>query len=526
MASVNLYQYATKTQPEIRDDLLLTLANHLRAQGQPNPNVGENSDYYGLATGLANEICVALANNVVSVDQQMPDTAGGSFLDRWLALFNLQRRGAAGSTGLITPTYSATSTFVVTGSQLTDSTGLRYEVSIGGTYGTAIGLSPQIPVDAVDTGSATNHENGDVLQWVNAPPFVDENAVVGIPGGEDGLEGGFDSEVGEDEPPRARLFAVLQSPPRGGNWSDVAKWCSESTPVVQAAGIYPILLGPATFGFAVFQPAQVTQPLSSNSKTRQIIAPTVSGLIVPYVRGQVPENMLVVGTSTVDQPTDVALILTLPSAPTASPPGGGGGWVDGSPWPRSIGGTTPVTVTSVTSSVQITVNATTPPTPGVSHVAWISPLTWQLLTATVTAVSGSSGAYAITLDTPWPGVTAGNFVFPQAVQQQNYLAAILTAFGNLGPGEWTANPTILVRGYRHPLPSLTWPNSIDGRFLRTVEDAGDEVEAARTIYDSSGGATTIPSYPLLTTDGSYTLTSPSTMSPYLLTPRNIAYYQQ
>lgn len=523
--SVALYTYQSKAQAEIRDDLLRTIANHLRSIGIPNPNVGPNSDYYGLATGLANEICVGLANNVVAVDQTMPDTAAGSFLDRWLALFQLARRDAIGSNGQITPTYSATSTFIVTGQQLTDTAGLRYQVTIGGTYGTASGLSAQVPVAAIDTGAATDHENGDVLQWVTAPPFCDENAVVGIPGGSDGLEGGADSEVGVDEPPRARLFSVLQNPPRGGNWSDVAGWATKSSDEIEATGVYPALLGPSTVAFAVFQAPQTIAPLSSNSKTRQVPATLVNATVTPTVRGRLPENTLVVGTSTCDQSTDLALLLTLPSSPAASPPGSGGGWVDGTPWPSSTSGTTPVSVTLATTSTQITVNATTPPTPGVSHIAWISPLNWQLYTATVTGVTGSSGAFVITLDTPWPGVASGHFVFPQAVQQQNYLTAMLAGFAALGPGEWSANPTVRVRAYRHPLPSLVWPNSIDGRFLRTMENAGTEVQAAAVLSNTSSSGPSVPTYPVITgAPGAELITSPGTMSPFILTPRNLAWY--
>ena len=91
IATVPLYAVALgKTQAQIRDDILRTLSNHLISIGiRQNPNVGPGSDYYGIATGVANEICVGIANGIVQTDNQMPDTAAGTFLDRWLALFGL-----------------------------------------------------------------------------------------------------------------------------------------------------------------------------------------------------------------------------------------------------------------------------------------------------------------------------------------------------------------------------------------------------------------------------------------------------
>jgi hypothetical protein len=147
----------------------------------------------------------------------------------------------------------------------------------------------------------------------------------------------------------------------------------------------------------------------------------------------------------------------------------------------------------------------------VSHIAWINPSTWQLNTATVLTVSGTSGAYVITIDTPWPGIANGSVVFPQSVQQANYLAAILQAFGNLGPGEWTTNATTLVRAFRHPLPGLAWPYSLDANFLRVMENAGPEVLNAQFLYRSA----TTPTVPA-------NVTTP----PNVLTPRQLGWYQQ
>lgn len=517
-----LFTYKVKSNVEIRNDLLRTIKAGLQSIGITNPNVGPNSDYYLTASALGNEVAVGLANITISVDSMMPDTAGGSNLDRWLNILNLSRRPAIGSSGVVTLSTSVTSTLVTVGMQLQDAVGLRYQVTVGGSYGNGAA----IPVSAMDLGKATNHANGDTLTWVTAPAFSASTVSVGTSGGSDGLTGGFDSEQGIDEPPRARLIAQLQNPPKGGNSADVILWCSQSTPIVQSAYCYPALLGPGTTFAAVAAAPQTAAPMTATSKSRQINPTSIlTGTIQPFVQGNLPEHVFAVIASVVDQPTDVAILLALPSAPTASPPGLGGGWLDGSPWPSSIGGTTPVSLTAATDSTHFTVNATTPPQAGVSHIAWLSPLTWTLYTATVVSFTGTTGAYVLTVDTPMPGITTGHYIWPQAAQMANYVAALLSAFSLMGPGEWTANPAVKARAFRHPIPSLSWPYALTAVQLKTVINSGPEVLDANWIYRSatlSGGLyqPTIPGTVTVdTTTGNLT-----SVAVNILTPRNLAFY--
>ena len=202
-----------------------------------------------------------------------PDTAGGTFLDRWLAVLSLTRNGASQATGVIAPVFQITSGYVNVQStqQLVDTGGQLYQVTVGGQYGPGnpgAGQPAQlyVPVISVNGGSATDHANGDTLTWLIAPPFTQSNASVGTTGGTDGLSGGLDSEVGNDEPPRARMLSVFQNPPKGGNWSQIAQWCQESTPDVQAGFIYPALQGPASVFACVVRAAQTQGILSATSK--------------------------------------------------------------------------------------------------------------------------------------------------------------------------------------------------------------------------------------------------------------------
>ncbi len=476
-----LFTYQTKSNVDVRNDVLRTIKNGLISIGIPNPNVTPNSDYYLTATAVGNEIAVGLANNIILADQNMPDTATGAGLDRWLNIIGLSRRPAITSSGVVTVTVSTTSTLITSGMQLLDATGLRYQVTVSGSYGNGA----LVPVQSIDAGKATNHANGDTLTWVTAPAFSAPTVSVGSSGGTDGLTGGADSEVGVDEPPRARLLTALQSPAKGGNSADVVLWCQQSTPIVQSAWCYPALLGPGTVFAAVAQQPTTTAPMTSTSKNRDVSGTIITGTVQPFVQGQLPEHVFSVVASVVNQPVDVSILLSLPAAPQASPPGPGGGWLDGTPWPSSTGGTTPVSVTAAASSTTFTVNAQTAPQPGVSHIAWLSPLTWTLYTAMVVSFTGTTGAYVITIDTPMPGITTGHYIWPQAVQQQNYVTALLLAFSLMGPGEWTASAGVIVRSFRHPTPSNAWPYSLGAVQLKTVINSGPEVLDANWISRSA-----------------------------------------
>jgi hypothetical protein len=511
MPSVAPLTYYQKSPKQVHDDGLRTLRNGLIQIGIANPNTGPNSDYDKQWTAIGNEIAVGQANNVISVDANMPDTATAANLDRWLAIVNLSRNPAIGSHGNITISLNAAATLIPSTAQLTDTAGLVYQVVTGGTYANAT----QVPIFAVSTGTATNHNNGDVLSWVTPPPFSGPTAVVGTPGSTDGLVDGTNSEVGVDGPPRSRLFNIFQNPPLGGNWAQVSGWATSALPgVVALASVYPALLGPSSTFFCVSATVNLTGPFVANSFSRQIPAATVSSIILPAVQGKLPEGVYCQGLSAVDLPCDVAIQIAIPSSPSAQPPGAGGGWVDGAPWPPSNNGSDGVRVIAITSPTQITVNATTttPPAIGGTHVSWVSPSTWTVTQATVTGYSGGSGAWVLTLDTPLTGVALQNYIFPSAVNQSTYLSSLLASFASMGPGEWTSNPTALQRAFRHPIPGLVAPYAMSNTQLGSLIRSSNEVLDAFYIFRTY----TTPPVPSGPT---------GVLAPNCLVPQNIGFYQ-
>lgn len=466
-------EFVTRDLTTIRDSILRVIRNGLIDRGITNPNVTPGSDWHVLATSVALQCVVVESNCAIKADAMMPDTALEEDLGRWASILGLSKQPAAGSSGPVVLT-TAASTTIQTGAQLYDESGLRYEVVIGGVY-----LDDEyVSIRAISTGSATNHAEGDTLRWVDTPTFADEKVLVG----RGGLVNGVDEE--DDEALRSRVLAFLQNPPRSGNWAYAAYLAEQADSRVKKAFPYPAVQGPATYHLAL-----VAAPTATN-KSRQIDTVTVNGIINPYVIGRMPRHAYSILTTVTDVNADVAFGLSLPESPTASPPGLGGGWKDGSPWPRPDGVTSfRCTVTAVTSDLVFTVDAQTAPQVGTSHVAFLSPDSWTLYRAVVVASSGTAGAYTITLDAPFTGIAVGCYVWPDSEQAQAYVDAILASFAEMGPGEKTANASALIRGFRHPPPSVGWPYALGPTLLRALSNAGDEVADAQYLHRTDGTTT-------------------------------------
>ncbi len=469
--------FTLKTAEVIRDDILRTIRAGLINIGVSNPNVTPGSDYFVLAQSVGDQLEIAMANCQVKADAQMPDTAIDADLARVMAIYGLTFRGASGAAGNVALSSTA-ATSVTTGDQLIDASGYRFEVAVGGTYANG----DVIPIQGVDTGKLTNHTAGDSLRWVTVPPFSASTAVVAT----GGLTGGVDAEGNETA--RQRLYARLRNPPASGNWQHVATLAEEASTLVEKAFVHPTVNGPANYGLAVVGYATAT------SKSRVVPAITVTNVIKPYVDGKYPEHADSIITSVTDSNFDLSVAITIPSSPKATPAGPGGGWTDGTTWPRdsTLSGTFKCAVTSAASSSTFTVDAPSPPTAAVSQIAWLSTLTWTVYTATVTSYTGTSGAYVVTIDKPFAGIAAGDYISPNAVNIQAYFDAILGRFAKNGPGEKASAAYLTARGFRHPTPAQSWPCKIDATMIRSITDSGDEVQDAEFMYRTSTAAPTVP----------------------------------
>ena len=493
-------------------DMRRTIKNGMQAQLGKKVDVGPGSDYYITTTALGNELAVIGANGVLRGDAMMPDSAVNADLKRQGDMIDRTIKPAVGSYGIVT-IVSSQQTSIETGRQLTDASANRFEVTRGGIYANTE-ANVLVPVRALSVGSSTNHAAGDKLQWVSAPPGCDPDVTVAG----QGLINGGDAE--DNESYRSRILSVYRDPPGGGNPEQVIESGEASYPSVVKCFCYPVVQGAGSMDAAV-----IAAPTATN-KSRVIATAIMEGYVKPFMYGKFPvppEGFNI--TTAADVNTDVALAIALPEAPTAQPPGLGGGWLDGSPWPAPDGLTYfKCVTTAVTDSSTFTVDAQTAPIANVTRISWVSPYDWKLYTGLVTTVSGSAGDYTVTVDTPFSSIAVGCYIFPAAQNMQTYVNAALGHFAKLGPGEKTSNASALRRGFRHPAPTATpdsWPYALGPAMLRAMTDAGTEVSSAQFLYRYDGTTTVTGSGGLLTPQPPASLSG----APNILVPRHIGIYR-
>ena len=520
MATINIRPapLSAPSSSEIRDNFLRTLKNGLIRINIPNPNVSEGSDWYVEGTAIGNELEVINAGIQIKADQLMPDTSTGEDLIRWAKLLKLSdgqggygKRNAVGSTGFVY-LKSAISCTLTAGDQLLDDAGKRFAVSVGGVYAP----NALVPVQGIDTGADTNHLEGDSLVWATAP-FGAQSYVLVAPGG---LEDGVDQET--DEVLQQRVLTRLGNPPGGGNAAMVAEICTDSSPQVQAGFVYPALQGPATAGIAV-----VAYPTETN-KSRALSSITLTSTVSPYILGNLPEHASFNVTTVTDVHADIAVGMNIPDSQTASPPGPGGGWLNGNVWPQVDvdNGIRAAIVTAVTNSTEFVLTAKAgfgaqANVTQVSFMPYSGTSAYTVATAIVTScVESPAGTYTITLNSPFVGIAVGDYVFPASVNGQVYMDAILSAFAAMGPGE-KRNP-IVSREFRHPTPGVSWPNTLGGHILRAISNAGTEV--LDTQYYSRLPDSSL-NYSVENTNGSVGVPTVITDPPRIFIPRRVGLYR-
>lgn len=500
-----LYTFSVPTPEDYRDNYLRSIKASLQSRGILDPNVGPNSDFYIEATALGNELSVNAANGILSADAMNWDTATGDDLFRHAARYQLFLRSAGGSVGPVVFSSTATST-VATDQELTDANGLSYKVVVGGIFNNG----DTITIQAIGVGTITNLATGSSLQWRSTPAYSAPTVLVGL----GGLINGVDSE--SEEGLRQRIAAKVGNPSGSGNPSHLAEIAEASSPSVQKAFVYPALQGPSTSHIAVTAAPTATNP------NRSISTIIMNGTVIPYILGVVPTRTYSVNTTVTNVLATVSIGLSLPAAPTASPPGPGGGWLDGSPWPQvsPSTGVYRVPIVLVLSSVRFIIDPpVTLPVPNVSKVAWFSYSEQKLYKATV--VSYNTGTGELIIDSPFIGIGNNDLIFPQSANQDQYFAAIKAAFELMGPGEKTTNVSALLRAFRHPVPTTSWPSGIGPNILRALTDAGSEVASTQFFYRFDGTSTStntsdnfIPAVPV-------TITNP----PNIFVPFRVAIYQ-
>ncbi len=473
-----------KNSQEIRDQFLRDITLAAQDTGVEDPPITPGSDWFILAEGVSQTTMVGLANGAIGQEDTNVLTATGEPLDRIREGYGLPVVSAAGSSGKIKITVSGTTT-IGSGTVLKLSNGLRFQ-----TVGTYINPADgdEINVTAIDTGTATNAAAGAVIRFVSPPINVSTDAAVssGSP-----LTGGTDVEG--DERKRDRILNTLRNKPAGGNWGYIRQLVLDNFGGVRDVYIYPALGGPSSQKVVPVKEFDVANNDYSRAPSSAALQ-TIRGLI----HANMPTGVETVVQAPTDEEVDFTVLLEIPDSALSG--GNGQGWLDPTPWPSlEVADAGDVAITAVNSdNDELTLDAetATEPVDGQTRVAWWSAADRKFYSALVTAHSGAAGAWVITLDRPLVGIDGlgpqvDDYVCPDAANLGKYGDSWVSTFGDLGPGENTADSNRLPRAKRHPFASDEDPSSITNTALTRLSQNHSEI----TDIDFGVNATTSPTVP-------------------------------
>jgi len=214
----------------------------------PDRNIGSrfvwNWKFVKVVAGAVTDIHANVASALKDV---MPDSAAGAALDRWIGIFapggSSVRKGATASrksaAGRVRGTVASTT---VIGDQLIHrSTGLKFQVNSNGTI--PVGLYVDVDIAAIDTGSRTRLEAGEILEYLAPPAGIKTQVELQFALDQDG----YDQE--QDGAARNRLLAAIGTPTAGGNQADYVAWALVQAGIA-AAFAYPNRAGIGTVDVA------------------------------------------------------------------------------------------------------------------------------------------------------------------------------------------------------------------------------------------------------------------------------------
>jgi uncharacterized phage protein gp47/JayE len=442
---------------EIRDQFLRDVRLAAIDVGITDPPVAPGTDWWLLGSGLAEMQIVSLANMTIGIDDQNILDATGEALDKIRRALALPEVTAAPASGKVKITTFGSVT-VVNGQQFLYPNGLRGKVV--STY-----VNPpdgrEIDVVAIDTGTQTNLAAGTVVRFLSPPANLATDATVsdGEP-----LTGGTDAE--DDERKRDRILNTLRNKPAGGNWAHLRQIALDELGTVQDCYVYPAPGGP---GSTLIVPVKDFDPV--NRDWSRALSSAGLNTVRDAIQSQMPTAQEMVVKAVIDQPVHFTLKMTLPASSLSG--GNGQGWLDASPWPPlTVGDDDMVNILSAVSNViHVDALTTVPPIEGQTRIAWWSTTDRKFYIALVTAVSGSSGDWALTLDRPLVDSTGAapvggsDTISPAAQNIEKYGAAWVDFFRTLGPGEVTANAFKIPRALRHPFVSDEDPSDVTELFI-------------------------------------------------------------
>lgn len=504
--------YTPKNAAEIRDQILRDLRLAAVDAGLAEPPVTPGTDWFLIATAVANECLIGFANVSIGLDAQNILTATGPDLDAIRVGYGLPEVPPSGSTGKLKIRVDGAVT-IPNGTNFLLPNGKR-----GQTVGANINPADnaEISVAAIDTGTDTNLGAGEIVRFVSPPVNLQTNATVSVgaplTGGTDGEDPNTDAGAARM---RQRILDTLRNKPAGGNWSHIRELALESLGSVTDCYVYPALGGP---GSAKVVPVRDFD-IANNDYSRALSSAALQ-TVRAALQAALPTPQEIVVEASADVSVDMTLSLTLPVSVLSG--GNGEGWLDPAPWPPLVGGDSGrVSVSAVAASndqITVTAQTTTAPIAGLTRIAWWSAVDRKFYVATVVAQSGSSGAWVLSLDRALvssdgsgPSTSPADYICPAAQNLDLYGAAWVDLFRSLGPGEATADSNRLPRSLRHPFVASEDPSDLTSTTLATFVKKFPEI----TNYATGYAPTTAPSVPSTVAD-----------PVQILVPRKFAVYKQ
>lgn len=194
----------------------------------PNDDVSEGSDNWTRLRVVALAWAGDQHQIQVGYDDLLPDSATGIRLDRWGTILNVPRKLAtpAKKSKALRCTAPAGTTVTLL-AQLAHTDGTRYQVSAAGTV-PALGTFVDVDLVAIDKGSITRKNKGELLTFTSPPVGVDPQASLVLSLDEDGDDDELDGDY------RVRVLEKIAQPGMGGNANDYKVWALQVTGIATA----------------------------------------------------------------------------------------------------------------------------------------------------------------------------------------------------------------------------------------------------------------------------------------------------
>lgn len=494
-------------QPRNADELKAQFLRDIRLaaidSGQAEPPTQPGTDWDFLGTAVSN-ICILGFANLDAADQDRSLlTAQEPALDDIRKAEGLPEVPAAGATGKLVVSIAGATT-ITNGLNFIYPNGLRGQVTQ--TYVNPADQS-EVNVAAIDVGEGTNLEANETVTFVSPPVNVSSTAKVsiGTP-----LTGGTDQESPERK--RARILNDRRNKPAGGNWAHVRKIALEALGSVQDCYVYPALGGP---GSAKVVPVKDFDP--DNNDFSRVLPSSGLAVVRSAIQASLPGLQEIVVQAVADEPVDLTIRLTIPDSTLAG--GNGRGWLDSPVWPiLEVTDGSLVQISAIGSAsdvITVTARTVTSPVAGQTHVSWWSNVDQKFYTALVTAASGSSGAWVLTLDRPFvnsngAAAAIGEFISPGSQNLEKYGATWINLYRTLGPGENTTDSNRIPRAKRRPFVTVEDASDLSTSMLGELSKVYPEI----TDYQYGYRSKSTPTVP-----------ASVVTAPNILTPKNFGIYK-